>query len=145
MAKQYRFGSGTRLVNWVFRVMTRLGLGAKFRHILSVRGRKTGRLYSVPVDVVEVGGHRWLVAPYGPVNWVHNARASGEVTLSRGSRSEKFKVEEAAAPEAVPVLRKYLAEVPVTRPYFDAGPDSPGEAIAAEVPRHPVFRLVPQR
>jgi deazaflavin-dependent oxidoreductase (nitroreductase family) len=145
MAKTYRFGSGTRLVNWLFRLMTRVGLGASYRHILTVRGRKTGRLYSIPVDVVELGGQKWLVAPYGPVNWVHNARASGEVTLTRGSRSERFKVKEAGAPEAVPVLRKYLAEVPVTRPYLDAGPDSPDEAIAAELPEHPVFRLVPQR
>jgi hypothetical protein len=42
-----------------------------------------------------------------------------------------------------PVLRRYIADVPITRPYFDASADSPLEAIAAEAGRHPVFRLVP--
>jgi hypothetical protein len=41
------------------------------------------------------------------------------------------------------VLRKYLAEVRVTRPYFDGGPDSPDELLAAEIAQHPVFRLTP--
>jgi hypothetical protein len=38
-------------------------------------------------------------------------------------------------------LRAYIDEIKVTRPYFDANPDSPDDAIAAELTRHPVFRL----
>jgi len=144
MAKAYRLNFGTRLINRIFRAMTRLGLGASYRQILTVAGRRTGRLYSTPVDVMEVGGHRWLVAGYGPVSWVRNARAAGEVTLSRGTETERFRIAEASPAEAVPVLRKYLAEVRVVRPYFDAAPDAPDEALAAEVSRHPVFRLDPQ-
>jgi deazaflavin-dependent oxidoreductase (nitroreductase family) len=143
MAKEYRLSFRTRLINTVFRLMTRLGLRASHRHILSVRGRKSGRLYSTPVDVIEAGGHRWLVAGYGPANWVRNARAAGEVNLSRGKHSETFKVNEAGGADAVPVLRKYMAEIRVTRPYFDASPDSPYEAVAGELPWHAVFRLIP--
>jgi len=95
------------------------------------------------VDVIEVGGRRWLVAGYGPANWVLNTRARGEVTLSRGRHSETYKVEEVAGEEAIPVLRKYIAEIRVTRPYFDARPNSSDEAVAAEVSRHAVFRLIP--
>jgi hypothetical protein len=95
-------------------------------------------LYSVPVNVIRTDGDRWLVAPYGPVNWVRNARASGEVTLRRGRRTETVKVTE-VDPTAVPVLRTYLKQVPITRPYFDVTPDSPDEAFATEAPRHPVF------
>jgi deazaflavin-dependent oxidoreductase (nitroreductase family) len=145
MAKTYRRSAGTRLINSLFRGLTRLGLGASYRHILTVPGRKTGRLYSTPVDVITVEGQRWLVAGYGPANWVRNLRAAGEATLSRGRDSQRFKVEETAAPAAVPVLRRYIAEIRVTRPYFDASPDSPDADIAAELPRHPVFRLSPQR
>jgi len=123
MAKTYRFSVGARLINFVFRLMTRLGLGASYRHILTVPGRKTGRLYSTPVDVIEVAGDRWLVAGYGPVSWVRNARAAGEVRLGRGGRSEKFSVVEATPEAAIPVLRAYIDEIKVTRPYFDAGPD----------------------
>jgi deazaflavin-dependent oxidoreductase (nitroreductase family) len=144
MAKTYRFSVAARMINFVFRLMTRLGVGAPYRHILTVPGRKTGRLYSTPVDVIEVAGDRWLVAGYGPVSWVRNARAAGEVTLSRGGRSEKFRVVEAASEAAIPVLRAYVDEIKVTRPYFDAGPDSPDDAIAAELRRHAVFRLAPE-
>jgi len=146
MAKTYRLSPGTRLINSLFRVLTRLGLGASYRHILTAPGRKTGRLYSTPVDIIELDDRRWLVAGYGPTNWVRNVRAAGEVTLSRGRQSERFRVEEADRPAAVPVLRKYMSEIRVTRPYFDASPDSADSAdedVAAELPRHPVFRLTP--
>jgi len=39
------------------------------------------------------------------------------------------------------VLKKYVTELPITRPYFDARPESPLEAFEAETQRHPVFRL----
>jgi deazaflavin-dependent oxidoreductase (nitroreductase family) len=109
-----------------------------------VPGRKSGRLYSTPVDVIELGGDRWLVAGYGPTSWVRNARAAGEVTLGRGGHLERFKVEEAGGEQAVRVLRKYIAEIRVTRQYFDARPDSPDDAVAAELPRRAVFRLIPR-
>jgi deazaflavin-dependent oxidoreductase (nitroreductase family) len=143
MAKTYRLGVGARLINRLFGTLTRLGGGASYRHILTVAGRKTGRPYSTPVDVMEAGGHRWLVAGYGPVSWVRNARAAGEVTLTRGGRSERFQVREAGPEEAVPVLRRYMREIRVTRPYFDASPDSPDDVVAAELTRHAVFRLLP--
>jgi hypothetical protein len=54
-------------------------------------------------------------------------------------------VTEPAAADAVPVLRRYMAQIHVTRPYFDAAPDSPDDAIKAELPRHPVFQLTPAR
>jgi deazaflavin-dependent oxidoreductase (nitroreductase family) len=144
MAKTYRLNFGARLINSMFRLMTKLGLGAPYRYILTVPGRKTGRLYSTPVDVIEVAGDRWLVAGYGPVSWVRNVRAAGEVTLSRGGNSEKWRVDEASGQAAIPVLRAHIGEIKVTRPYFDANPDSPDESIAAELKRHAVFRLTPE-
>jgi deazaflavin-dependent oxidoreductase (nitroreductase family) len=143
MAKNYRLNAGTRLVNWTFRQLTRLGLGAHYRHILTVKGRRTGQLHSTPVDVIEHGNRRWLVAGYGPANWVLNARAAQEVTLCRGGRSKKFTVEDPDPTEAVPVLRQYIRQIRPTRAYFDAKPDGPDDVIAAELPRHPVLRLRP--
>ena len=86
---------------------------------------------------------RYQARPRG--DWVLNTRAAGQVTLSRGDRSETYKAEEAAAKDAVPVLRKYIAEIRVTRRYFDATPNSSDEAIATELKRHAVFRLIPER
>jgi hypothetical protein len=93
------------------------------------------------VTLVEDGGRRWLVAPYGDVAWVRSARAAGRVTLSRGARSEMLSVRELPAAEAAPVLQRYITRVPITRPYFDARPDSPLAAFVAEAPRHPAFEL----
>ena len=144
MARTYRLSPGTRAVNWVFAAMTTAGVGASCRHILTVRGRTTGRPHSTPVDVIEAAGHRWLVAGYGPSNWARNARVAGEVTLRRGRSSQRYTVTEPGPSETVPVLRRYMTQIRVTRPYFDAAPDSPDDdAIKAELPRHPVFQLTP--
>ncbi|MDN3353705.1 nitroreductase family deazaflavin-dependent oxidoreductase [Actinomadura sp. DC4] len=143
MAKTYHVGTGTRLVNLVFRAMTRRGLGKDYRHVLTVRGRKTGLPRSVPVDVMRQGDRRWLVAAYGVTGWVHNARAAGEVRISRGRYSEALRVTELTPEDSVPVLRQYLREVPITRAYFDVAADSSDERFAAEAVRHPVFVLSP--
>jgi deazaflavin-dependent oxidoreductase (nitroreductase family) len=125
MAKRYRVTAATRLINRIYSLLTRLGLGASYRHILTVPGRKTGRLYSTPVDVVEFDGERWLVAGYGPSAWTKNVRAAGEVTLSRGSGSRRFTAETATRQEAIGPLRTYIEKIRVTRPYFDARPTPP--------------------
>ena len=70
-----------------------------------------------------------------------SARAAGQVTLSRGSRSETLSIRELAGAEAAPVLKRYLTRVPITRPYFDVKPDSPLRDFVSEAPRHPVFQL----
>ena len=54
------------------------GLAGGHTYVLAVRGRKSGKRYETPVSLIE-NGERWLVAPYGEVAWVRNARAAGEV------------------------------------------------------------------
>ena len=143
MAKTRSRNIGTSLVDRAFAFLTKLGWGARYRHVLSVRGRKTGKIYSVPVDAIEYENARWLVDGYGGASWPANVRAAGEVTLSRGGLSERYRAREAETESAVPVLRKYIKAIRVTRPYFNASPESDDETIAAELPRHPVFRLTP--
>jgi deazaflavin-dependent oxidoreductase (nitroreductase family) len=141
MARTYRLSRGRKVVNALMRLLIRLGLGGKHQYLLSVRGRKSGKLYSTPVTLVENEGGRWLVAPYGEVGWVRNARAAGEVTLRRGGRSETVKIEQAPPAEAAPILREYWQRVPVTRSFFDATADSPLADFEAEASNHPVFRI----
>ena len=93
------------------------------------------------MTLVQTGEGRWLVAPYGAVSWVRNARAAGRVTLRRGNRTEEAAVTEVDARAAAPVLQRYLAAIRIVRPYFDVTPDSPVEDFVAEAPRHPVFSL----
>ena len=112
--KTYKRNLASRLINWWFRSLTQLGLGAPYRQILTVPGRKTGRPHSTPVDVIEVGGDRWLVAGYGPANWVLNTRAHREVTLRRGGLSQTYKVEEVGAEDASPYNDKNVYEFEYT-------------------------------
>ena len=141
MATTYRLTPSRRAANRVVRLLLRLGLMPGPTYLLTVRGHRTGRPLSTPVTLVEDGGIRWLVAPYGDVAWVRSARAAGQVTLSRGSRSETVPIRELAPAEAAPVLQRYVTRVPITRPYFDVKPDSPLTAFVAEASRHPVFEL----
>lgn len=121
-------------------LLARLGLAGRHTYILIVRGRRAGRTYSTPVILIEDGG-RWLVAPYGDVGWVLNARAAGEVRLLRAGRSERMAIEEVAAEQAAPILQRYLTRVPVVRPFSDVSPGSPLAAFVTDASHHPVFRL----
>jgi len=142
MTEAYRLGRARRLVNTLVKGLLRLGLAGGHTYLLSVSGRRSGRTFSTPVILVE-NGERWLVAPYGEVNWVRNARAAGRVTLSRGRQSDQVKISEVGSQESAPVLREYLRRVRTVRPFFDVSPDSSLEAFAAEAGRHPVFRIEP--
>lgn len=141
MASRFRHTRLRRLGDAFVAPLARLGLAGKRTHVLTVRGRRSGRPRSTPVQLVLGDGERWLVAPYGETRWVKNARAAGEVELTRARRTTRHVVEEVGPEEAAPVLREYLRTTPIVRRYFDAGPDAPLEAFAAEAGHHPVFRL----
>jgi deazaflavin-dependent oxidoreductase (nitroreductase family) len=141
MAATFRHTPIRRLGNLVVTPLARLGLAGKRMHILTTVGRKTGRRYSTPVQLVFHDGRRWLVAPYGERAWVKNARAAGAVELTRALRTERVTIDEVDAATAAPVLREYLRKTPVTKPFFDVRAGSSLEEFAAEAPRHPVFRL----
>src|SRR5215207_11688896 len=143
MARTYRLTPLRRLANGLMRLLLRLGLAPRTTMLLTVPGRRSGTPRSTPVTLVEEDGQRWLVAPYGAVGWVQNARAAGQVELSRGGHSETVRVKELAPEAAAPILKACMERVPVTRPYFDVAPDAPLAVFAAEAPRHPVFQVIP--
>ena len=142
MARKYKLGFARRLFNKFAMAALNAGIEYGTTYLLTVRGRKSGRMHTLPVTLVEEGGQRWLVAPYGEVNWVRNARAAGQVILTRGHRSETVRIVELSPEESAPVLKAYLKRISVVRPFFDVRPESPLEAFVAEAPRHPVFRIV---
>ena len=142
MARPYRLGFWRRSVNRIIHALLQVGLGPPHTYLLTVPGRRSQKPYSTPVTLVEENGDRWLVAPYGEVGWVKNARAAGQVTLERGRRSETVRIAELLPDEAAPVLKKYLSRLPVVWPFFDVTPKSQIADFVAEAPRHPVFRIV---
>jgi deazaflavin-dependent oxidoreductase (nitroreductase family) len=66
--------------------------GFLHKYLLQVRGRKSGKLYSTPINLLEWDGKRFPVAPRGRTQWVRNAEAAGEVTLKKGSTRVKFRL-----------------------------------------------------
>ena len=141
MASTYRLGLARRLVNRVVTPLARAGLAGRHTYLLTVPGRVSGKPRTTPIVIVEHPPERWLVSPYGEVGWVRNARAAGEVALTRARVTERLRVEELSPADAAPILREYLRAAAVTRPFFDVRAASPLTDFEAEAPRHPVFRL----
>jgi len=141
LVREYRKSHGDRVGNAIFSVLARAGIGPA--HLLTTRGRKTGRLRTTPVILVMQGQQRWLVAPYGAVPWVLNARAAGQVRLRRGRDRHDYTLRQLPAAQAGSILQHYIRIAPATRPYFQASKDSPVGDFIAEADRHPVFELNP--
>jgi len=142
MARQYELGTTRRFVNSLMAGLTRRGWGPKTTFLLTTTGCRSGEERTTPVIPVVLDGTRYLVSPYGDVGWVHNIRASGRATLTRGHQVDQVGVEEVDADEAGPVLRDYVNQAKVTAPFFDADRNDPVESFVAEAARHPVFRIV---
>ncbi len=136
--------AGERVFNRIFGFVVGLGWGFSYNHLLQVRGRKSGKIYSTPIDLLEIGGKRFLVAPRGRTQWVRNAEAAGEIALKRGSQRQKFKLRSLSDQEKPEILKAYLdrfkREVQV---YFPVPAGSPVEVFQKLVQSYPAFELIP--
>ena len=140
--KTYQRSRFHRFENLMTTALARAGVIPR-SYVLTTVGRKSGQERRNPVTVVDRDGKRWLVAPYGVVPWVLNARAAGEVRLTRRFTTTRYAVRQVGPDEAGPVLKEYVTVASVPRPYFAATMDDPAEAFAREADRHPVMELVP--
>jgi deazaflavin-dependent oxidoreductase (nitroreductase family) len=127
--------------------LTRHGVSVLGSRVLAVKGRTSGEWRTVPVNLLELDGRRYLVAPRGETQWVRNMRAAGGGELRVGQKAEAFRARELAEDESIAVLRAYLKrwkfEVGM---FFDGvGPDSTDDEFRAVAPRHPAFEVLPDR
>lgn len=130
--------------NRVFGFLVDRGFGLSHNYLLQIRGRKTGRIYSTPVNVLEFHGKRFLVAGRGRTQWVRNAEVAGEATLKKGSRGQRFKLIALPDSEKPEVLAAYLLRFKLTvQRYFPVPAGSRPEAFAPLAARYPVFELRP--
>jgi deazaflavin-dependent oxidoreductase (nitroreductase family) len=136
-----------RLGNVFTRTLLRAGVKlsgfGRPMYLLTVRGRKSGQPRTTPVVVIEQDGERYLVSPYGIVDWVRNLRAAGEAILTRGRREEKMQATELPGDQAAHALKKLLAG---NLPAFLTDPlgvtaESSLEEIQQAAKEHPVFLL----
>lgn len=135
-----------RAFSKLFALLITLGVGLPHSYVLEVRGRKSGRLYSTPVNVLSRDGRRFLVAGRGHTQWVRNAVASGTVSLKKGLRREEFQVRAASDEEKPEILKAYLDRFKLTvQRYFPIAAGSPAESFRPLTARYPVFELRPRR
>ena len=135
-----------RMLNKAFGALVRVGLGLPHNYLLCVRGRRTGREHCTPVNVLVLGGRRFLVAGRGRTQWVRNAEVTGMVTLVRGRRREQHRLRPLAANEKPAVLRAYLDRFRMTvQRYFPLPAGSPEEAFRQHVDRFPAFEIVDEK
>ena len=131
-----------RVFNRIFGIAIGFGLGLSHNYVLEVRGRKSGRTFSAPVDLLEFEGRRYLVAPRGETNWVRNARAAGRVALSKGRRREEFAAREVIPAQRPQLLKAYLDRfAPTVQRYFPLPRESAASEFAPIADRYPVFEL----
>jgi deazaflavin-dependent oxidoreductase (nitroreductase family) len=132
-----------KLFNRSFGLLVGLGLGPSHIYLLQVRGRRSGKLFSTPVDLLELRGKRYLVAPRGRTQWVRNAEAAGEITLKKGSTCQKFHLRPIPDAEKPPILKAYLdAFKREVQRYFPTPTGSPPEQFAPIAASYPAFELI---
>jgi hypothetical protein len=124
--------------------LVRIGLIRSHFYVLEVRGRKSGKTISLPVNPLDLEGTRYLVCARGESNWVRNARTAGEVVLARAMRRRRYAVRELPLSMRPPILKAYLDRfASEVQHFFPVAKGSPVEAFKDLAPRYPVFELQP--
>jgi deazaflavin-dependent oxidoreductase (nitroreductase family) len=134
--------SGEKLFNRVFGFLAGVGIAPSFIYLLEVKGRKSGKIYSTAVNLMELDGKQFLVAPRGRTQWVQNAEAAGEVTLKRGAR-RRFRLRPLNDSEKPQVLKSYLTNYKsAVGRFFPIPPGARLEEFAKIAAGYPVFELI---
>jgi deazaflavin-dependent oxidoreductase (nitroreductase family) len=130
--------------NRLFGFLVGLGIGPRYMQLLQVRGRKTGRIYSTPVNLLQLGGKLYLVAPRGRTQWVRNAEVTGQVTLKRGRTERKYRLRPVPDSEKPEILKLYLDSYKsAVQRFFPVRAGSPATAFREIAAKYPVFELLP--
>jgi hypothetical protein len=140
--KYLRPGAIERNFGHILTFLVRVGLVRGHFYVLEVRGRKSGRTIALPVDPIDLDGHRYLVCARGNSNWVRNVHAAGEVALIRAMRRRRFAAREFPASMRPPILKAYLDRFATeVQRFFPVPKGSAVEAFNDLAPGYPVFEL----
>jgi len=144
----YRGGRPNRvavMMNRFSAVISAFGVAPNYWITLQVRGRRSGRMISMPLVMVVIDRERYLVSMLGAdVDWVRNVKAAGgDVTLLHGWR-EPVHLEEIAAGRRATVLKTYLKKAPGARPHMPIDKDAPLSDFEKVAGQFPVFRIAPR-
>ncbi len=131
------------LANPLIVALQRRGIVIGTMRLLSVSGRKSGKLRTTPVSPLMVRGERYIIAGLEGADWVRNARVAGWGILARGRDQARVNLVELPLQERPPVLREFPRKVPQGVRFFRhlygiSGTPEEFEALAS---RCPVFRV----
>jgi F420H(2)-dependent quinone reductase len=144
----YRRGRPNRvasIMNWCSAAVHAVGIAPNYLVTLDVRGRRSGRMISLPLVMAVVEGKRYLVSMLGAdVDWVLNVKAADGCVILRHGRHEEVRLEEVPANQRAPVLKAYLKRAPGARPHLPIHKDAPLSEFEQVASQFPVFRVVPR-
>lgn len=119
----------------VGRVVNPLVGALGFKPVIATRGRRSGAWRTVPVNLLETGGARYLVSTRGDAFWVRNLRENPEAELRGRGRTERVRAVAVPAAERPALIAAYLERWNAEAGrYFQDLPDPED---------HPIFRLEP--
>jgi deazaflavin-dependent oxidoreductase (nitroreductase family) len=136
---------GARAVNRLYGWLANLGLGPSYSYLLQIKGRRTGQIRSIPVNVLSLGGKIFLISTRGQTQWSRNALACQSLTLKRGRLRMQFRLRVVPNDEKPPILKAYLTRFNwMVRRFFPVRADSPATEFAPIASDYPVFELIRQ-
>ena len=111
--------------------------------LLSVPGRKSGKMRTTPISPLTVDGQRYIVGGLESSDWIKNARAAGWGILARGRKEERVNLIELPVEERASILREFPQKVPHGVQFFNQVYGVSGDPMefAALAPHCPVFRV----
>jgi deazaflavin-dependent oxidoreductase (nitroreductase family) len=130
--------------NEVFRWLAEAGISVAGTRALRVRGRKTGKVRGVVVNLMTVGARDYVVSPRGNTQWVRNARAAGVVEIGPRWRSREVRIAEVPDDAKSELLRRYLDRWfwEVKGHVGGLTPESTDDEIRTVAPSIPVFEVL---
>src|ERR1700753_520285 len=133
------------MFNRTFGFLAGLGLAPSFIYLLEVRGRKSGKLFRCPVNLMEVGGKQILVAPRAHPQWARTPEPATEILLKRASFRKSFSLRPIADADKPPLLKEYLDRYSsAVKKFFPIPAGSPPESFRPIAANYPVFELLPK-
>jgi len=97
--------------------LQRVGIAFFSFHVISIPGRRSGRMRTTVVSPFTVNGQRYLLS-FGNLGWVRNARAAGWAILSRGRKGARVALVEIHAPESASIAREFPNQIPAGVQFF---------------------------
>ena len=112
MSERVRLPRWLKLANPVIVALQRRGVVIGTMRLLSVPGRKSGKLRTTPVSPLKVAGELYVIAGLEGADWVKKVRIAGWGILARGREQESVNLVELPLQERAPVSREFPNRVP---------------------------------